>query len=255
MNPQYDAVGAHFNSESFHHSRTLTQDALRLFAEQIRSGMTCRESIKLCNSIMTSLGATKLWHQTFVRFGKNTILGYEDPLELDAVLGESDIVTVDVGPVFYGHEGDGGTTIVMGHNDEYLRIVQDVKKFFPKLNWHGANKNSAERNYMLSQARWLLRWVGDRFQTMSVATVSPIFRIAFTGKVTLHPAMPHHLPIAGSLKFKSPTLSSGSAHSTKMFSLPRRKSKNSTHACNQLIHIHLRCISRSASGCSFWKAF
>jgi Xaa-Pro aminopeptidase len=130
MNPQYDAVGAHFNSESFHHSRTMTQDALRLFAEQIRSGMTCRESIKLCNSIMTSLGATKLWHQTFVRFGKNTILGYEDPLELDTVLGESDIVTVDVGPVFYGHEGDGGTTIVMGHNDEYLRIVQDVKKVF-----------------------------------------------------------------------------------------------------------------------------
>jgi Xaa-Pro aminopeptidase len=131
MNLLYDAVGANFNLESFHRSRELTQESLHLFSQQLRPGTTCREAIKLCNSIMSSLGATKLWHQTFVRFGKNTIFGYEDALELDSVLSDSDIVTVDVGPVFLGHEGDGGTTIVVGSpNSEYLRISQDVKKIF-----------------------------------------------------------------------------------------------------------------------------
>lgn len=131
MNPLYDAVGSSFSLESLHKSRELTQESLRMFAQQLRPGSTCRDAIKLCNSIMNSLGATKLWHQSFVRFGKNTIFGYEDPLELDAVLNESDIVTVDIGPVFLGHEGDAGTTIVVGFpSPEYLRISQDVKKIF-----------------------------------------------------------------------------------------------------------------------------
>lgn len=160
MNPLYDAVGTHFNSESFHQSRMLTQETLRLFREKLSVGMSCREAIKLCNSIMTSLGATKLWHQTFVRFGLDTIHGYEDPLVLDSILKESDIVTVDVGPVFQGHEGDGGTTIVMGQNPDYMRIAQDVKTVFSATEsaWREQKLTGAQLYVFASERAAELGW-------------------------------------------------------------------------------------------------
>lgn len=130
MNPLFDAVGTNFELESFHQSRRLTQEALRLFEQKLTVGMSCKEAVTLCNSIMTSLGASKLWHQTYVRFGSDTINGYKDPLVLNSIVKESDIVTVDVGPVYKGHEGDGGTTFAVGQNPDFLRIAQDVKRVF-----------------------------------------------------------------------------------------------------------------------------
>lgn len=148
MNPLYDAVGSNFSAESLHQARLLTQEALRLFSEKLTVGMSCKEAVKMCNTIMTSLGASKLWHQTFVRFGSDTVNGYEDPLVLESILKASDIVTVDVGPVFHSHEGDGGTTIVIGQDPDYLRIAQDVKAVFSatELAWR-EQKLSGEQLY------------------------------------------------------------------------------------------------------------
>ena len=66
-------------------------------------------------------GVTTHWHRKVVRAGANTVATfYENPPE--TVLGEDDLVFVDLGPVFGTWEADYGRTFVLGGDPEKLRL-------------------------------------------------------------------------------------------------------------------------------------
>lgn len=78
---------------------------------------------------LREFGIERNWHKRLVRAGANTLAPYDDdPPEL--VLGEDDIVFVDLGPIFEAWEADFGRTYVLGNDPAKLRLRDDVATAF-----------------------------------------------------------------------------------------------------------------------------
>ena len=88
------------------------------------------EAYKLIAKEFRNLGVKKFWHPIYVRFGENTLLGYEEKEKIDSVLKENDIFFFDVGPIFEKHEADYGKTFFVGSDPLHKKIVLDVKEVY-----------------------------------------------------------------------------------------------------------------------------
>jgi Xaa-Pro aminopeptidase len=76
-------------------------------------------------------GISTYWHKRIVRAGRNTLLPYdENPPDL--VLGEDDILFLDLGPVFEEWEADFGRTFVLGSDPAKLKLRDDVAAAFAR---------------------------------------------------------------------------------------------------------------------------
>ena len=74
-------------------------------------------------------GIEQNWHKRIVRAGANTLAPYdEDPPDL--IVGENDILFIDLGPVFEPMEADFGRTYVLGADPDKLRLRDDVARAF-----------------------------------------------------------------------------------------------------------------------------
>jgi Xaa-Pro dipeptidase len=81
-------------------------------------------------------GISTYWHKRIVRAGRNTLAPYdENPPDL--IVGEDDIVFLDLGPVFEQWEADFGRTFVLGRDPAKLKLRDDIaiafadgKKYF-----------------------------------------------------------------------------------------------------------------------------
>ncbi len=74
-------------------------------------------------------GITSYWHKRIVRAGRNTLAPYaENPPDL--VIGEDDILFLDLGPVFEDWEADFGRTFVLGSDPLKLKLRDDVGTAF-----------------------------------------------------------------------------------------------------------------------------
>lgn len=74
-------------------------------------------------------GITTYWHKRIVRAGRNTLAPYaENPPDL--MLGEDDILFLDLGPAFEDWEADFGRTFVIGPDPRKLRLRDDVGTAF-----------------------------------------------------------------------------------------------------------------------------
>jgi Xaa-Pro aminopeptidase len=74
-------------------------------------------------------GISTYWHKRIVRAGANTLLPYADNPP-DHILGEDDILFLDLGPVFEEYEADFGRTFVIGSDPAKLKMRDDVAKAF-----------------------------------------------------------------------------------------------------------------------------
>jgi Xaa-Pro dipeptidase len=74
-------------------------------------------------------GISTYWHKRIVRAGRNTLAPYdENPPDL--VIGEDDILFLDLGPVFEEWEADFGRTFVVGSDPVKLKLRDDIGKAF-----------------------------------------------------------------------------------------------------------------------------
>src|ERR1700691_3424802 len=74
-------------------------------------------------------GITTYWHKRIVRAGKNTLAPYaENPPDL--MIGEDDILFLDLGPVFEKWEADFGRTFVIGSDPIKLKLRDDIGTAF-----------------------------------------------------------------------------------------------------------------------------
>jgi Xaa-Pro aminopeptidase len=70
-------------------------------------------------------GITTYWHKRIVRAGRNTLAPYdENPPDL--MIGEDDILFLDLGPVFEEWEADFGRTFVIGSDPLKLKLRNDI---------------------------------------------------------------------------------------------------------------------------------
>jgi Xaa-Pro dipeptidase len=74
-------------------------------------------------------GISTYWHKRIVRAGRNTLAPYdENPPDL--LVGEDDILFLDLGPVFEEWEADFGRTFVVGSDPVKLKLCDDIAKAF-----------------------------------------------------------------------------------------------------------------------------
>src|ERR1700685_194143 len=74
-------------------------------------------------------GISTYWHKRIVRAGRNTLAPYkEDPPDL--IVGDDDIVFLDLGPVFEEWEADFGRTFVLGNDPVKLKLKDDIESAF-----------------------------------------------------------------------------------------------------------------------------
>jgi Xaa-Pro dipeptidase len=80
-------------------------------------------------------GVEKHWHRRIVRSGPNSITTAGDHPSV-RVIGEDDIVYLDLGPVFGGWEADIGNSYALGNNPRKQALVAELPRQFEKLQAH-----------------------------------------------------------------------------------------------------------------------
>lgn len=121
--------GTEFNLELYLKARTKTIQALQLAAKQIRPGMNEAESLIVLNHELDQAGVEKFWHPTKFRINSNTTKSFRD-ISDEVVLEENDLFFIDIGPVFFNHEGDYGETFVVGIDERLTKLQTATKKVF-----------------------------------------------------------------------------------------------------------------------------
>lgn len=121
-----ESVGPSFTREGMLETRNRTWEGIEAIAKRMQPGMTEAEGIRAARKALKGIGLLPGWHKVCVRFGCNTILEYGAPSKPGVCLQENDILTIDIGPLWKGWEGDGGNTYVLGTDPEMHRAKRDV---------------------------------------------------------------------------------------------------------------------------------
>ena len=109
-----ERTGTAYSRASQLRAQARTWEAVNEIGRRVRPGMRESEAKALASEALAELAYQRRWHPNIVRVGPNTCLMWKEPSPVDAVLAEDDLFFVDLGPVFEGHEGDAGTTFVVG---------------------------------------------------------------------------------------------------------------------------------------------
>lgn len=144
------------------------QKAERLFQEVearglVRSGITeSRLNQEVYDLAKEMYGISTYWHKRIVRAGANTLLPYADNPP-DHILGEDDILFLDLGPVFEEYEADFGRTFVIGSDPAKLKMKDDVSKAFADGKAYFNSKPDITANELYAYAVTLAQKYGWEF--------------------------------------------------------------------------------------------
>ena len=156
-------VGKAFKSEGMREARRRTWLAVDDVAAAIKPGMTEPQATQLARKILKKHGLLQGWHAICIRFGCNTMLEYGAPSKPDVVLGEHDIFTLDIGPLWDGYEADSGDTFVVGDNPEMWRAKTDVKVLWNRVQdaWRTRELTGVDLYSFAAAEAEKLGWVFD----------------------------------------------------------------------------------------------
>jgi Xaa-Pro dipeptidase len=107
-------------------------------------------------------GITKYWHKRIVRAGRNTLLPYDDNPP-DLMVGEDDILFLDLGPVFEEWEADFGRTFVIGSDPAKLKMKNDVELAFAAGKRYFMENPAITSNQLFAYAQSLAAQFGWEF--------------------------------------------------------------------------------------------
>lgn len=156
-----EAVGLAYSLEGMLHAKRMTWEAVAQIARRIKPGM--RESVArdMGLEVLRELGMERIWHPLLIRFGVNTLKTFKQRSEGDPQLGEHDLFFIDLGVVWDRHEGDCGTTFVVGDDADMHACAAAAKNLFDQVHDHWKNHQVAGPElyrYAEEQAR-TLGWV------------------------------------------------------------------------------------------------
>lgn len=122
-------LGAQFNMELYTRARQQTISTVKRVGKLIKPGMTEKMAHQILLEELQRLGVEKFWHPSKFRLNINTVRNFSEPSD-ETVLGEDDIFFIDIGPVFYNHEGDYGETFVVGQNPRLHHLKDATRKVY-----------------------------------------------------------------------------------------------------------------------------
>lgn len=128
-----EQVGASFSLALMQQAQQRGWQALREIFAALTPGISEAEAVQLGKQILQAQGAERLWHPVIIRFGANTIKTYDQPSDRTVRLAADDIVFIDIGPVFAGHEADVGATFVLGQDEEKQRCADAAALIFQQV--------------------------------------------------------------------------------------------------------------------------
>lgn len=130
MNTNSDEnLGEHFNLEDYLRSQEKTRQVVLAFSKTLKPGINEVEAKALLEKAMDESGLEKRWHPTKMRIGHNTTKNFRDESDPHVLL-ENDIFFVDIGPVYYNHEGDFGETFTLGNDSRLQKLAESSKAIF-----------------------------------------------------------------------------------------------------------------------------
>jgi Xaa-Pro aminopeptidase len=123
----------------------------------IVSGKTELQLIKEIEQIAkTDFGIEQYWHKKIVRAGINTMQPFNGNPP-DRLIQNDDMVILDFGPIFEGHEADLGRTYVIGNNPLKLQLQKDVEAaWYQAKEWYLKQSNLTGAgffNYVIALAK------------------------------------------------------------------------------------------------------
>ncbi|MGE8060485.1 M24 family metallopeptidase [Pseudomonas sp. NPDC089547] len=128
--PELEKVGPRFSLDGMLAAREQSVRSVAAIASQLRVGMTTAQALEMAAQTLQAMGASHTWHPTYIRFGDDTVRTPRQGIDLQRVLRSTDIVVVDVGPVWDGYEGDYGDTFVFGQRELHHACVKALHEVF-----------------------------------------------------------------------------------------------------------------------------
>lgn len=129
FDPIWEKVGPRYSVAGILAARAQSKRAVAQIAGKLRIGMSTAQALAMANEHLAQMGATYTWHPTYIRFGDDTVRSPRQGIDPARTLGATDIVVIDIGPVWGGFEGDFGDTFVFGEDPlhaECARAARDV---------------------------------------------------------------------------------------------------------------------------------
>jgi NAD(P)H-flavin reductase/ferredoxin len=130
LHPELEKVGPRYSLDGMLAAREQSVRSVAAIASQLRVGMTTAQALEMAAQTLQAMGASHTWHPTYIRFGDDTVRTPRQGIDLQRVLRNTDIVVVDVGPVWDGYEGDYGDTFVFGQHDLHHACVKALHEVF-----------------------------------------------------------------------------------------------------------------------------
>ncbi|WP_129932266.1 MULTISPECIES: NAD(P)H dependent flavin oxidoreductase family protein [unclassified Pseudomonas] len=130
LHPELEKVGPRYSLDGMLAAREQSVRAVAAIASQLQVGMTTAQALEMAAHTLQAMGASHTWHPTYIRFGDDTVRTPRQGIDLQRALRATDIVVVDVGPVWDGYEGDYGDTFVFGQHALHHACVKALHEVF-----------------------------------------------------------------------------------------------------------------------------
>ncbi|WPU63057.1 NAD(P)H dependent flavin oxidoreductase family protein [Pseudomonas asiatica] len=130
LHPELEKVGPRYSLDGMLAAREQSVRAVAAVANQLKVGMTTAQALEMAAQTLQAMGASHTWHPTYIRFGDDTVRTPRQGIDLQRVLRTTDIVVIDVGPVWDGYEGDYGDTFVFGQHELHHACVKALHEVF-----------------------------------------------------------------------------------------------------------------------------
>ncbi|MDR9874248.1 NAD(P)H dependent flavin oxidoreductase family protein [Pseudomonas allii] len=130
FDPIWEKVGPRYSFDGMLAARDQSIRALAAIASRLRVGMTTGEALDMAAAQLQAMGASHTWHPTYIRFGADAVRPPREGIDRQRRLRASDIVVVDLGPVWDGYEGDYGDTFVFGDSPLHLACKTALHEVF-----------------------------------------------------------------------------------------------------------------------------
>ncbi len=125
-----NSVGEKFVLQKLIDAQTLTKKIVKDVASKAFLGMTEADGIKLLNEEFKKYGDIKFWHPHKFRIGKNTLCAFKEESDHSVRLESKGHFFIDIGPVFFEHEGDYGETFIFGENKKAMDLKSISEDLF-----------------------------------------------------------------------------------------------------------------------------
>ena len=129
-------VSAEFSQDSLSRAQARTWTVLHELSQRISDGMTEADAHAVAKTLFKDFEVEKVWHPSKIRFAENTLKTFRETSDPQVKIKDGDPFYLDLGLVFFNHEGDCGQTFVLGKNAEAEKMIQAGRDVFSEVRTH-----------------------------------------------------------------------------------------------------------------------